>query len=188
VAKVSGELRYRKNDVTVSIALYNSLVDVQYDDDYVSLYVGDENVYAPLGSTADSRATDLRVHKNDTTYAFMLEAKIDLPSGTVAIFDTAGTCPTGWTRDSDFDGKFLLGGTSYGAIGGGSHTHNVTIPSGTTGGGIGLSSFNSEVQIGSGTLGTPYADHTHSYPAQVVTSASNYGEPSFVAVVFCRKD
>ena len=159
----SRKLHYRKAGVTYDINLYNSITDVQYDSGYVSTRAAGVKLYAPIGTTTDSRATDLRIRKDGVTYAFMSEAKVDLPSGTVALFDTAGVCPTGWTRDSSFDGKFLMGGTSYGATGSG-HTHAATIPSGVTGNGVGLVQLDAQITASGGLLTSAYSDHTHSVP------------------------
>lgn len=45
--------------------------------------------------------------------------------GMIAMFDQ--NCPAGWTRFSDLDNRFPIGGNLYGAIGGtNSHTHTIT--------------------------------------------------------------
>jgi len=41
---------------------------------------------------------------------------VNLASGIILVFDTS--CPSGWTRVSAFDGKLVIGSSSYGATGG----------------------------------------------------------------------
>lgn len=47
-----------------------------------------------------------------------------VPSGLIALFQN--NCATGWTRVSQLDGKFLVGGSAYNAAAGGSNTHTHT--------------------------------------------------------------
>jgi len=47
-----------------------------------------------------------------------------LRSGTIGLFDAA--CPSGWTRVSAWDGKFLRGSATYNAAAGGAATHTHT--------------------------------------------------------------
>ena len=59
-----------------------------------------------------------------------------VPSGLIALFDT--DCPSGWTRVSALDGKFLTGGASYNAAVGGNNSITLAetnLPSHTHGAG-----------------------------------------------------
>ena len=47
------------------------------------------------------------------------------PSGMITMFDTS--CPSGWTRVTGLDGKFLVGGASYNASEGGSNTTTISV-------------------------------------------------------------
>jgi hypothetical protein len=79
-------------------------------------------------------------------------------SGFIAMFDVA--CPSGWTRVSAWDGKFLRGAAAYGGTGG-SDTHTHSIASGHT---------------HSITDHTHSAGHTHSIPAH--THSANHAHNS----------
>jgi len=48
-----------------------------------------------------------------------------LKSGWIAMFDAA--CPSGWTRVSAWDSKFLRGAAAYDVVGGGAATHTHTV-------------------------------------------------------------
>jgi hypothetical protein len=52
-----------------------------------------------------------------------------IPAGMILPFDAA--CPSGWTRVSAWDGKFVRGSATYDAVGGGADTHLHTGPSHT---------------------------------------------------------
>lgn len=99
-----------------------------------------------------------------------------VPSGAIAIFLSA--CPTGWTRVSDLDGRFVRGGTAYGATGGSAtytHTYSGTTdpPSTTT---------------------VPGQDGSHTsarYDVGITYSGTTGGAsslPPYMDVVFCRRD
>lgn len=95
-----------------------------------------------------------------------------LPSGMISMFDT--DCPSGWTRVTDLDGKFLVGGSSYSAAAGGndsitlaeanlpSHTHSVDPPPTASG--------------NQSASHTHSMSHTHSInpPAKTTTSAGDH--------------
>lgn len=63
----------------------------------------------------------------------MLEARVDawvatnqVPTGGKFIGAFNASCPSGWTRVSAFDGKFLVGKATYGGTGGTTtHTHSI---------------------------------------------------------------
>ena len=106
-----------------------------------------------------------------------------IPSGLIAIFDA--NCPSGWTRVSAFDEKFLRGSASYGGTGGAvSHYHSVNPPPTTSGTGAGDS-------VDEGTLaGYPVSPptHTHSVDIAPFNSDSEDNLPPYINVVFCKKD
>jgi hypothetical protein len=55
-----------------------------------------------------------------------------IPAGLIAIFDTS--CPSGWTRFSALDNRFIRGAASYGATGGSNtHSHTVDGPTNSAG-------------------------------------------------------
>ena len=114
-----------------------------------------------------------------------------LISGGIILADAA--CPSGYSRVTVVDGKFVVGGAAYNAAAGGgaTHTHNVpahTHPqsSGTTGGGT---------ASGSGTP-TTRGDKAHTHPGGsgtsgtggAATSDSKSNSPPFANVLLCKKD
>jgi len=63
------------------------------------------------------------MHASDFASASHTHPEITgIPSGLVAVFDNV-SCPSGWTRLAELDGKFLVGGSSYNPSAGGSNTH-----------------------------------------------------------------
>lgn len=105
-----------------------------------------------------------------------------IPSGMIAIFDAAA-CPSGWTRVSAFDDKFIRGKDTYGGSGGASththtgpsHTHTVTegawVNVGSLPGGFTLLAGGSAT--GSGGTGN---------------TGSGSSLPPYIDVIFCKKD
>ena len=57
-----------------------------------------------------------------TTSTITDDANRLVPSGAIILW-TGGSCPAGYTRVSELDGRFLVGGTSYSPAAGGSLTH-----------------------------------------------------------------
>lgn len=87
-----------------------------------------------------------------------------VPSGLIAMFDA--DCPSGWTRVSALDGKFLTGGASYNAAAGGSDSialFEANLPSHTHGAGtLSADSAGAHTHTVSGTAASAGA-HTHTY-------------------------
>jgi len=68
-------LKYRKDDTTHSIKLYDSIDDV--GDDRLAVRVGGQTLYAKLGGVGDPNASDMRVRKNNTTYAILTQVGLN---------------------------------------------------------------------------------------------------------------
>jgi len=77
----------------------------------------------------------------------------ELPSGTVIIW-TGASCPPGYTRFSEIDGKFLVGGSSYNPDAGGNNTQKVSSCS-LSGWCSGVTSFKEGDHRSDGTMGAP---------------------------------
>ncbi|MHA1368165.1 MAG: hypothetical protein ACTSRA_00430 [Promethearchaeota archaeon] len=117
-----------------------------------------------------------------------------IPPGFIGIFDTL--CPSGWTRLSGsgepFYNRFIVGSSSYGSTGGSdfidNHTHVGTYTfTGTTSqhGGI-IGSSPGIPSVFQWIIHWHNIDHTHN-----VTTIENGGHdnrPSYINVVFCKKD
>ena len=136
-----------------------------------------------------------------------------IPSGMIAIFDTS--CPGGWTRVSAFDSKFLKGAAAYGGTGGGashshaaanhthtvlSHVHDQKLTTPATGKQLStriMATGNDGVPMvldgGSGG-GTLYPVRTGAQSGGGGTSSTGgnialaNNLPSYIDVVFCKKD
>lgn len=136
-----------------------------------------------------------------------------IPSGLIALFDTS--YPSGWTRVSGLDGKFLTGGASYNAAAGGSdsialieanlpshshgagtlsadsagaHTHRIVTHNTT--GDIGVRSANA---IGSWKSNYIESAGAHTHTISGSTGATGSGtafdnRPAFATIVICKKD
>ncbi len=101
---------------------------------------------------------------------------------TIGIFKT--NCPTGWTRLSSWDGKFLQGASTYGATGGTeTHLHAINLPNQHM-------SFThaSLVNLGNQNYGPEYIAHFyHGHdvnPASANTDTVNH-LPEYIDVVYC---
>lgn len=180
MAEIQKQLHYKMSGVVHDISLYDSASDV--GDDYLSLSVDSSSVYARLGGVNESEASGLRIMKDSTVYAVLKSNRIDLPSGFIAMFDTS--CPTGWTRETAFDGKFIRGAAAYGSTGGAStHTHSYTMPDTNS-----TNHTATELVRVYEALDMPQQTHYHRYSSYSVTSDSAETTPEYITVVFCRKD
>jgi len=97
-------------------------------------------------------------------------------SGVFVLLNTSD-CPTGWTRNSDFDNRFIYGATTYGSTGG-SSTHNHGQTSCTTGG----PSATTTTESDSGTY-TAATTHIHTNAVVDVDDQSNL--PPYLDMLFC---
>lgn len=87
------------------------------------------------------------------------------------------SCPTGWTRKTEYDGKYAYGAATYGTSGGAA-THNNGTPSCTTGG----PSASTYTQSDSGgTTASP--SHTHANAMVSVDNITN--APPYLDMVYC---
>ncbi len=101
-----------------------------------------------------------------------------LPAGAIAIFDAA--VPTGWTRYSAQDGRYIRGENTVGTTGGSNtHTHAITGTTGTAQGADRERNIN-------GTQ-TNVADGAHTHDASG-TSASTSNEPPYIEVILGELD
>lgn len=180
MAEIQKQLHYKMSGVVHGIQLYDTVSDV--GDDFLNLRIDGSTVYARLGGIGETEASGMRVRKNSTTYAVLKSNMIDLPSGFIAMFDT--TCPSGWTRETAFDGKFIRGAASYGATGGtASHSHSYEIPNT-------YSSTHSATEMVRDHTDVimPEQHHDHRFTAYNSTSETAETYPEYITVVFCRKD
>jgi hypothetical protein len=106
------------------------------------------------------------------------------PQGIILPFDE--NCPTGWTRVTELDDKFLKGSDTHSDTGGSTnHRHNVdygtVYSSDASGSGV-------DAEPGANAQGSVEHDHNHYFIDY--TAWSNYADhiPPYVNVVFCKKD
>jgi hypothetical protein len=131
-----------------------------------------------------------------------------IPTGMTSMFDTS--CPTGWTRVSALDGKFLAGGASYSATAGGSDSITLSVsqlPShthtGTTGsdgvhahtftagdhGGSYSSSLSHGGNTSNNTTIPSDGAHTHAFTTDGTGSGASIDtRPAYATIVICKKD
>ncbi|MBI2885032.1 MAG: hypothetical protein HYY15_02540 [Candidatus Omnitrophica bacterium] len=124
---------------------------------------------------------------DDTGTAAWQSAGSTFPTGMIAMFNAA--CPLGWTRLAALDGRFPLGGVTYGTTGGGaSHTHNFAAP--TPG------SNTASAPIGSASYPVaPYTYYSFAGPGAFgntattgLPTAASSELPPYLTVIWCRKD
>jgi len=192
-------------------------VNARYLDGYgtslssssAKIYISDASGYLPDGIVDSGAIVDGTIVDADL-------AGVAVPTGMISMFDTS--CPSGWTRVTGLDGKFLVGGSSYSAsaggsdsvtlsiaqlpahthtgttAGGGSHTNNVTIYTDTVVGG----------DPGYWSTGFTYNDlctdtitissqaignHTHSFTTNSTGGGSPVdNRPAYATIVICKKD
>ena len=116
----------------------------------------------------------------------------------LVILSDAVSCPTGFTRLTALDNRFLQANTTYNAAAGGASTHqhpshshgvghDVSITTGNTAPGVGVSN---NASAGSGAAAVPHnhgsVTASHSNASVTVDAASN--NPSFATFLICQKD
>ncbi len=107
-----------------------------------------------------------------------------IPSGMIAMFDT--TCPAGWTRFSALDGRFARGASSYGSTGGAdTHTHAIDPPNTSTGAYI---SDDWYYQNGDSSSRDYSWAHHHDVNISAFNSGSGNNLPSYLNMIYCKKD
>ena len=88
------------------------------------------------------------------------------------------SCPTGWSRNTDFDNNLPMGSNTYGTTGGAT-THNHTISESVTGS---VSTWG----LGTGGAATdPAASATHTHTLNITTS-TNSNMPPYKDMIFCE--
>lgn len=182
---------------TVLLGNVTSL-NLPFDEAYwLSIEVNSDGEMAPRQSIT---TVGYAIHA-ETAENFLGGSAGLVPQNAIILW-TGASCPTGYTRVSELDGKFIVGGATYNAAAGGSerHTHTAgtyTGPnhthtySGTTGGGS-LTGYHSS---GPNPDALPW--HTHSYSGTTdgggvgaITGISGEADsrPPFATIIFCRKD
>jgi hypothetical protein len=104
---------------------------------------------------------------------------------TIGIFKS--NCPEGWTRLSEWDGKFMRGYASYGDTGGTTqHFHTVNYPSKTTGEGT----DRAVIYTGVNSPRRFYVpvEHTHLVDVSEGVSGNANNIPPCIDVVFCYSE
>jgi len=91
------------------------------------------------------------------------------------------SCPDGWTRASDLDGKFLYGSDTYGNTGGAdSHSHgNVSTTS---------TSISTSEIAGSSSSGTSGTTTSHTHTGLQASVSSNDSLPPYLETILCYKN
>ena len=93
------------------------------------------------------------------------------------------TCPAGWTRASDMDGRFLIGSSTFGTTGGSSsHSHQNFSCSSTS-----ISTTNIPASTSSGTSSTSNT-HTHNNLAATMNPSSLTLLPPYRNMILCYRN
>jgi len=170
------------------VASYTSSTDVSANP--IKFYNGSAWRYVDLSVyPASNRASKGRVYSGGVWYAIMNEILAELPSGIIIGFTSnpgTGWTAVGWSLRFP-RGSAVPGGTSEAA-----HTHTVTIPISST------QNASPETKITRTSVSTavtydrvpvtPFPTHKHNISEQVVVSGSGDNLPSFIDIVFYRKD
>ena len=115
-------------------------------------------------------------------------------AGLVLLWDGA-SCPTGYTRLTALDNRFLQGNTTYNAAAGGASTHQH--PSHSHGVGHDVSLATSSESNGVAQTGGPFQrianPHNHgsvtaSHGSTAVTVDAANNQPSYATFLICQKD
>jgi hypothetical protein len=163
----------------------------------------------PSTQTTGTLITAAMWNANVTDNLTYLKANC-VQAGTIAIFDAA--CPSGWTRFSALDAKFIRGNAAYGGTGGAAththvgdtHTHSIATHTHSFGegalsyaaGGTAVVSNATEILTVSGGAGSTHgqvnglaaAGASTSGGGGAGTSGATASIPPYVDVIFCKKD
>ncbi|MFA5024673.1 MAG: hypothetical protein WC523_07030, partial [Patescibacteria group bacterium] len=119
-----------------------------------------------IGDATPSYKLDVTGDVNFT--GALREDGVEIFSGMIAMFDAA--CPTGWTRFTALDGRFVRGAATYGTTGGAdTHTHSIT----TSTGWVGSQSANHNHAY-SDTTGNASVTHTHDVSGTTGSDTPNH--------------
>ncbi len=170
-----------------------SALDLPFDESYwLSMEVNDDGEMAPRQTIS---SVGYAIHAEVADSISGVEV---VPQG--AIIMCRNSCPAGYTRVADLDGKFIVAGATYNAEAGGSNTHNHGGTTGTAGehthtysGQTGSSNMTYGCRPGDD--GVTQWQHSHSYSgttstggshSHTITSADN--RPEFATVILCEKN
>lgn len=104
------------------------------------------------------------------------------PSGMILAFDTA--CPSGWTRVSAWDSKFIMGNATYGTTGGTqSHIHDCT-----PGAKVSWTASAGDSTVGGTDGSCSTIQHSHSVTYSTTATSNVTNNPPYINVIFCKKD
>lgn len=123
----------------------------------------DDNAHAHTLTPVISSASNFPAYRQLQLIRYDNGVPDSLPAGVIGMF-TSSTMPTGWTRYSSQDGRYILGENTIGTTGG-SNTHSHTI-TGTTGAGSGTTYG---VRGGGTPATSAAAGHTHTISASTDT-------------------
>lgn len=131
-------------------------------------------------------------------YAIRSEVSESLPKGVIIM--CKNSCPAGYKRITELDGKFLVSGVNYNLSAGGnnSHTHNAggymvsdhshAIPWGWGNGGGGGNRDWIEEGAGAPNHQTPWNTSGSSSIRVIGTSSSADNRPEFATIILCEKE
>lgn len=203
-ADTGGTLLWSETQSTVPVnnGIFTTLLgnvtalDLPFDQPYwLSMEVNNDGEMTPRQQIS---AVGYAIHA-ETAERFINQELV--PQGAIIIW-RGSTCPAGYSRVTELDGKFLVSGATYNAAAGGSNTH--THDAGSYQGPSHTHTYSGTTTTPSGTTdkhsgGNSVArwNHTHDYSgttsasgtgAVTGTSAEADSRPEFAAVILCEKD
>lgn len=112
-----------------------------------------------------------------------------VPTGAIVLWNQSNTCPAGFARVADFDGRFLVGGAAQGVTGGSNdHTHGAGSFAGPSHR-HNLEAWNNFPPVDDNSGGTQYNARTDFSGGGSVTGTSESADsrPEFRTILLCRR-
>lgn len=166
-------------------------LDLPFDESYwLSMEVNDDGEMAPRQTVS---SVGYAIHA-ETAERFIEGETV--PGGAIILW-RGTSCPVGYTRVAELDGKFIVGGATYNAAAGGSNTQTHTIPSHTHSIKVTGYSYNNNPPNGSiatscqscnGHGANRIAADYISTEGWGGTTGSGDSRPEFATVIFCQKE
>jgi len=203
--EVQTDVPIHQGHFSVSLGEVNTLEAIVWDQPcWLSVQINSEPELLPRqritsvplavrASVAEQLATPI------TTLSITDDAHRLVPIGAIILW-MENECPSGYSRLSALDGKFITAGPDYNAEAGGSNTHTHSIPphahnfSATTSGASGPShGWNAGRGSSSDASDAPELRHTHSISGSTNSDGSGTTDiadsrPEFATMLLCQKD
>lgn len=206
-AETGGQLKWNETQsgVPVNNGIFTVLLgnvtslNLAFDAPYwLSIEVGSDGEMTPRQAIT---SVGYAIHA-ETAENFLSGSAGLVPSGAIILW-TGASCPSGYSRVGELDGKFIVGGAMYNANAGGNekHTHGGALGSGVTGNESShthsTGAGGAQVAWGASRGGAgDQSDASNGYHTHAVGGGSAHSHtipdadsrPPFATVLFCRKN